>query len=189
MSATLGPLVVKVGGSLYDLDDLKLRLAGWLERQTADEVIIVPGGGALVETIRHWDQMHHLGEEACHWLALRTLAVNARFLAQLLLAANIIDYVGQRRPGVSILDGYAFASADEARPGKLPHSWAVTGDSLAVRVAILAKARELVLLKSVDLPAGIGWPQAASMGVVDEYFCQVLPADLAVRVVNLRSSA
>ena len=114
----------------------------------------------MVETIRQLDQTHHLGEEACHWLALRTLTINAHFLAHLLPGANIISDPKQRPAGaVSIMDMYPFALADEANPGRLPHSWAVTSDSLAVRVAILAEARQLVSAQVGRSPAGkVGRP-------------------------------
>ena len=198
MSLHLPPLVVKVGGSLYDLPDLRLRLRSWLKTQNADEVILVPGGGVLVEAIRSLDGIHHLGEEACHWLALRACSINAQFLAQLQPDATIVDDPTRKRPTgtgetpippiwLRILDAYAFALADEARPGHLPHSWAVTSDSLGVRVAMLSGASELALLKSVGLPAGTSWREAERRGIVDHHFCEILPANLHVRIVNLRA--
>ena len=33
-------------------------------------------------------------------------------------------------PGVRVLDCLAFMQEDESRPGALPHSWAVTSDSI-----------------------------------------------------------
>jgi aspartokinase-like uncharacterized kinase len=68
----------------------------------------------------------------------------------------------------------------------LPHRWDVTSDSLAVRVAALAGARELILLKSTDPPSA-DWTEA---GFVDAYFSEALrqaPRDLQVRAVNLRT--
>jgi 5-(aminomethyl)-3-furanmethanol phosphate kinase len=188
MMSLASPLVVKVGGSLYDLPDLRTRLSAWLATQLA-EVILVPGGGVMVEAIRQLDQIHHLGEEACHWLAVRTLTINAHFLAQLLPEARIISDPKQRELGaLSIMDMFPFALADETCAGRLPHGWEVTSDSLALRVAILTKARKLVLLKSVDPPAGNDW-QTLEAGVVDSHFREVLfraPFNLPVEIVNLR---
>ena len=179
--------IVKVGGSLYDLPDLGPRLSAWLATITGD-VILVPGGGPMVETIRQLDGIHHLGEETCHWLALRTLTLNAHFLARLLPLASIIDDPLRRTGPVCILDAHPFALADEARPGRLPHSWAVTSDSLALRTAIVAEAG-LVLLKSIEAPAtecGI------SSDLVDRHFAELLrqaQAGLVVEIVNLRAWA
>jgi aspartokinase-like uncharacterized kinase len=197
------PVVVKIGGSLYDLPDLGPRLRAWLASQ-AGAMILVPGGGPMVEALRQLDRIHHLGEEACHWLALRTLTINAQFLAQLLPGSVIIrdpEHAarasvdpGQRpRGAVTIMDMYPFAVADEANPGRLPHGWDVTSDSLAVRVAIVAQARRLVLLKSAGLPGGFD-PQGAlgfPGNTVDHHFHEALrqAPDLQVELVNFRAGA
>src|SRR5262245_62868008 len=110
--------VVKVGGSLFDLPDLGPRLRRWLGQLPAGEVLLVPGGGATADVVRAFDRVHHLGEEAAHWLALRAMSVNAALLESL-------------APGVPVLDALAFARDDEGRPGRLPHCWAVTSDSVA----------------------------------------------------------
>lgn len=182
MASADPPRIVKVGGSLFDLPDLAARLRPFCQ----GDVLLVPGGGPLAECVRRYDAIYHLGEEACHWLALRAVSVNAHVLAQLLPAARIISDLNLRSDGLAILDGYEFAVANDAHPDRLPHSWAATSDSLALRVAIIAKARELVLLKSTDLPEGIDWSEAARRGLVDEYFWRIVPAHLPIRVVNLR---
>jgi aspartokinase-like uncharacterized kinase len=188
--------VVKVGGSLYDWPDLATRLRGWLiaEWSAGEGVLLVPGGGPTADVVRDLDRQHGLGEEASHWLALRALSLNAHFLASLLPSACVIGDVLEcccvwNEGRTPILDVYEFARADEDRPGCLPHSWAVTSDALAARVAIVAGARQLVLLKSTSIPDGVDWTEAGRLGLVDELFAEVLrraPADLHVRVVNLR---
>ena len=160
MMSLASPLVVKVGGSLYDLPDLRTRLSAWLATQLA-EVILVPGGGVMVEAIRQLDQIHHLGEEACHWLAVRTLTINAHFLAQLLPEARIISDPKQRELSAASVSWTCFHSPWPTRRGRRPAAaWlGSASDSLALRVAILTKARKLVLLNTVDPPAGmIGRP-------------------------------
>jgi 5-(aminomethyl)-3-furanmethanol phosphate kinase len=188
--------VIKVGGSLYDLPDLGPRLRRSIAEQLAGtRVVLVPGGGPLVEAIRHLDRRHGLGEETSHWLALRALSVNAHFLASLLPACVIGD-VGELPRAwdkglLSVLDIHDFARADESRSGRLPHTWAVTSDALAARVAVVLQARQLVLLKSTTIPPDIDWREAGRLGLVDALFSEVLrdaPADLYVRAVNLRTS-
>ncbi len=63
-------LVVKVGGSLYDLPDLGPRLRGFLASLKDVDRLIVPGGGATTDAIRLFDRDHGLGPEQSHWLAL-----------------------------------------------------------------------------------------------------------------------
>src|SRR5262249_51626632 len=74
----------KVGGSLFDWPELGQRLGQWLDTLSSPTVLLIPGGGAIVEFIRKIDRWHHLGEEKAHWLALRALTINAHFLAAIL---------------------------------------------------------------------------------------------------------
>jgi aspartokinase-like uncharacterized kinase len=189
---SLSPIIVKVGGSLFGLRDLRERLQQWLKTLPTREVILVPGGGPTADVIRNLDRSHSLGEEKAHWLALRALALNAHFLADLLSSAEVINdlstcsqcWLAKRVP---ILDAHAFALADEKRPRHLPHTWAVTSDSLAARVAVVAGAPLLILLKSVSIPEGTDWAEAGRRGWVDPMFGEVLQqvASLRVQAVNL----
>jgi aspartokinase-like uncharacterized kinase len=212
--------VVKIGGSLYDLPDLGSRLGKWLASLGTREVLLVPGGGPAADVVRNLDQTHCLGEEAAHWLALQALSLNARFLATLLAADTNPAVIGDPKwchplwqgGRLPILDAHSFARMDEGRAGCLPHHWSVTSDSVAARVAVVAGADRIVLLKSITLPDGIGWTEAGRRGFVDAYFaaalrsaeCGVRSAEcgidnpplrtphsalrsIAVRVVNLRT--
>lgn len=185
--------VVKVGGSLYDLPDLGPRLRHWLAESFPGEcVVLVPGGGSATDVIRTLDRWHGLGEEAAHWLALRALTLNAYFLASLLPSARVIGDIRDigDEDEWAILDVHEFARVDDERDGRLPHTWAVTSDALAARIAIVFQARHLVLLKSTPIPQSVDWTEAGRQGWVDAMFAEVLrpaPADLQVRTVNLRT--
>jgi aspartokinase-like uncharacterized kinase len=178
-------VVVKVGGSLYDLPDLGPRLWGFLVALDEADWLVVPGGGAAVDAVRALDRDHALGPGAAHWLALRACSVNAHFLLELLPGSELVaDPRGHTGPGV--LDSLAFAQGDEGRPGCLPHRWEATSDSLAARAAELARA-ELVLLKSVTIPPDASWEAAAAAGHVDPLFpALVRRAGVRARAVNLR---
>jgi len=183
--------VVKVGGSLFDLPDLGPRLLKWLAERPAGEVLLVPGGGPAADVVREYDRVHALGEEHAHWLALSALTLNAQFLASLLPGAVVVPHVQpfatDRLQGkIPVLDPYAFARADEGQPESLPHCWTITSDSLAARAARIAGARELILLKSVSLPAGMDWTEAAKRGLVDAYFTHVAGSFLPIRFINFR---
>jgi aspartokinase-like uncharacterized kinase len=179
-------VVVKVGGSLYDLPDLGSRLTRWLTSLKTSSVLIVPGGGALANVTRDLDARHRLGEEKAHWLALRELSVAAHFLAALLPESVIVDHPHQWERGtMAVLDPHAFACWDQGRAGELPHYWDVTSDSFAARAARVANVRRLVLLKSVTIPPGMAWDEAARRGWVDAYFWEAIE-ELGVETVNLR---
>src|SRR5579862_134578 len=94
--------VVKIGGSLYDLPDLRSRLQRWLDRLPG-RILLVPGGGRTTDVIRDFDAVHSLGEERSHWLALRALALNAVCLADLLPDAKVIAHPSAAQMRLSIL--------------------------------------------------------------------------------------
>jgi len=201
MSADAGLIVVKVGGSLYDLPDLGPRLAAWLGT-LAEPALLVPGGGTMADLVRDLDRCHGLGEAISHDLALRSLTMNAWFLAAL-LGRTTLGHVSVCNPlsspltdRVSLLDAHAFWASDErANPGALPACWDATSDSVAARAAVVLGASELVLLKSVTIAEPYDWTQAARLGIVDPVFCQILEAAqgsgtaprLRIRAVNLRA--
>lgn len=193
-----GPeIIVKVGGSLFDLPDLGPRFRGWLDLLSTRRIVIVPGGGRAADLIRDLDRHHQLGEEAAHWLALRAMSFNAHVLATLLPGAVVMekvkeDAIAWPRDRLTILDAYSFAKSDEGQPGCLPHCWSVTSDSVAVRVARVVGAQQLILLKSVTIPESTTWAEAGRRGWVDPYFALALesaqtgsPA-LQVLAVNFR---
>jgi 5-(aminomethyl)-3-furanmethanol phosphate kinase len=187
----LSPWVIKVGGSLFDLPDLGPRLVEWLLRLETRQIVLIAGGGPVVDVVRALDARHGLGEEKAHWLALAALTLTSRFLAELVPGSAVIDAV-ERCPTawsnqiVPVLDGYAFARADEGQAGCLPHAWAVTSDSLAARVARVLGARRLILLKSATLPVPADWSEAGRRGFVDPYFAQAAQDIAEVEVVNFR---
>jgi aspartokinase-like uncharacterized kinase len=168
---------VKVGGSLFDHPRLGPGLRSYLDSLAPSEVLLVPGGGDVVEAVRKLDLVHGLGEEVSHGLAAWALGVTAEFLT----------HTAARDPRVTVLDCYRFVVEDESRPGKLPHSWDVTSDSIAARAALVYGAGRLVLLKSVDVPPGTPWDEVAARGWVDPHFPNVVAgAAFAAEVVNFR---
>jgi aspartokinase-like uncharacterized kinase len=189
--------VVKVGGSLFDLPDLGERLRHWLAGDAipaGHRILLVPGGGPTTDVIRALDRRHGLGDEKAHWLALRALTLNAHVLADLLTGVAVVgdpERIAEGGERVCLLDAHAFACLDERRHGRrLPHTWDVTSDSVAARVAIVTGATALVLLKSMALPAGVSWDEAGRLGLVDPLFATVLQGavGLEVRVENWRNA-
>jgi aspartokinase-like uncharacterized kinase len=162
-------IILKVGGSLYDLPDLGPRLRAFLRSLSPDLVRIMPGGGDLADVIRTLDRIHGLGEVAAHELAMDTLRIAEAFLCRLL---------GPAMPP-SALDGLDL--------GSWPRSWDLTSDSLAARAAWQHRARRLILLKSVDIPPHTPWEEAANRGWVDRFFPRaVAGAPFRIEAVNFR---
>jgi len=193
--------VIKLGGSLLDFDELAPRLRAWLKAQAPMTNLMLVGGGRLADAIREAYAIHPLSEEAAHWLCIRLLGVTAELAANLLPEARFLKRVheiGAQREGhsLAILDPEQYLR-DEAvllrqsgwrKIAPLPHSWDVTSDSIAARLAQFLRAAELVLLKS-SLPEASSTPaQAAEAGYVDRFFPKAAAGLARVRCVNLRSS-
>ncbi len=91
--------VIKLGGSLFELDDWPVRLLTWLAAdgrssasppprrqcveagmaQTHDPQfwLLVAGGGPWVDTLRQWDSRQSLGDESCHRWCAQLLTITA----------------------------------------------------------------------------------------------------------------
>jgi aspartokinase-like uncharacterized kinase len=185
-------IVVKVGGSLYDWPPLGERLSEFLESFQA-EVCIIPGGGAAAEAVRRWDEIHLLGEEESHRLAIQAMTLSGRYLAAL-LAGRASGGFGKdlaqpsfARPAnkVEILEVETWMRCHDT----LPHSWDVTSDSIAAHVAIEMKASKLILLKSTDMIYD-SWRDAADHEFVDHYFPTIANRiQCPIEIVNLRGAA
>ncbi len=180
--------VVKVGGSLLDHQALGAGLRQWLDEQVQLPHLFVPGGGKLADVIRTYHRIHGAGEEDCHWMAIQTMAINARLLKSLIPNCAEVDHPSNHpmgQPGV--LNAFHFCLHDQFVQGALPHDWRVTSDSIAARTAEVKPHSRLILLKSLDLPEGIDWAQAAEGGLVDPMFPEMVQrAKLPVEWINFR---
>lgn len=168
------PVVVKVGGSLYDDPRLGPGLRKFFEA-IPEPVRIVAGGGPFADAVRDLDAWQKLGEEAAHGLALMACEVSSEFLRRLL---------GSPR---SFVAHGPYLAIYERTHGPVPHTWELTTDSLAA-LAAKAEGARLVLLKSVDIPPGTSWTEAAARGWVDGYFpTAVADATFPIEAINFRS--
>ena len=166
--------VVKVGGSLYADPGLGPRLRAFL-LAAGPGCRLVPGGGRFADAVRDLDRVHGLGEAAAHRVALESLRAPAAVLAHL---------VGDL---AAVVDVPAALADLEPRVGPVPASWHVTTDSLAAYVAA-DRGLPLVLLKSVAVPPGTRWADAAAAGWVDAHFPAVVGRfRLAVTALDFRA--
>jgi aspartokinase-like uncharacterized kinase len=134
MSTLSTPLVVKVGGSLFDRTDAVIRTI----RATGRPVLIVPGGGRFADFVRRLN----LSDTAGHWMAIAAMEQYGWYLT----SHDVPATAAIVRPfEVTVLLPYC--ALREIDP--LPHSWDITSDTIAAWVAARL-GTELVLLKSVD---------------------------------------
>lgn len=193
------PVVVKLGGSLLDLPQLGPRLRAWLDALPTAEIILILGGGPAADSVRRADQVHHLGDEQSHWLALRAMSFNSHLVAALLPRSDVVAALHEcstlwEKRRTPILDPLPLIQENRADPLMPPSSWTATSDSIAAYVAHLADA-ELILLKSRSVPdrfqdaGAVSWGELAKAGLVDEYFPRLAGLLRSIRLINFREEA
>jgi aspartokinase-like uncharacterized kinase len=190
--------VVKVGCSLFERPDLRGQLLAWLAEQPPAVHLFLAGAGELADSIKNWDVRFQIGEEESHWLCIRALRVTARVLQHVFGSPLLDDWrtvpgwiaearaAGQTRGAV--LDVWPFLRHIEPTlpPEPLPHTWQVTTDSIAARVAEALNADELILLKSrAANTEEESFAELAELGFVDDYFPVIAPRIKRVTLARL----
>lgn len=143
-------VVLKVGGSLSRADALPDLCNQIGQLALRHDLIVVPGGGEFADLVRKYDRNYSMSETAAHHMAILAMDQYGFLLGELtpnsILVSDILatnEPLSGRAP-VLLPSRWLF----EADP--LPHSWAVTSDSIAAWVAGQLEAPRLVLLKDVD---------------------------------------
>lgn len=184
---TLSVHILKVGGSLLDFPLLPQRLNDVLAQSDADCQLIVTGGGRSADVVRQWDKHHHVGEETCHWIALRAMQFNAYLLQSILIDAMLVADSAQLQPGkVHLLDPVAWLKREEKQGITTPHRWQFTSDSVAAHLAMQLDASRLTLCKSTLPNQPCGLACAAGLGIVDACFPEASAGLKHIEMVNLR---
>ncbi|WP_292522063.1 uridylate kinase [Methanoculleus sp.] len=177
MTSPAPPLVVKVGGSLFDRTASLLGIF----REVGRPVLIVPGGGKFADLVRRLN----VSDTAGHWMAIAGMEQFGWYIA----SHGVPSVSGPALPAeVTVLLPYcALRRADP-----LPHSWNVTSDTIAAWVA-KELSLDLLLLKSVDgihhhrrLLSRVADPDLISDEVDPAFVRFVFDHGLRARVVNGR---
>ena len=169
-------VVIKLGGSLLaHVEQLDLVLDAIAVAARSRRLLVVGGGGPFADVVRDIDRRIGLSNDAAHWMAILAMDQYAHLLASRLARGGIVTTARDAARvldanGIPVLAPSQWLSAADP----LPHSWDVTGDSIAAWVAGRVRARELVLVKA---------PGAAAEDVVDRYFATVVPAQLVPLIV------
>lgn len=187
--------VVKIGGSLLDLPDLKPRLQRFFATCTPENLLVVVGGGRAADLARAWDAMHQVGEHAGHWLAVRAMQLNAHMLAAVLPQARLVEDQAQAQQAweqqrIALVDPVVWLEHLERIGCGAPARWSFTSDSIAAHLAGQLHAQRLTLLKSTLPKSDCGLSCAVGLGVVDDDFPAAaghLAESGGVQLVNLRA--
>jgi 5-(aminomethyl)-3-furanmethanol phosphate kinase len=194
---TIAVRIIKLGGSLLDWPDWPARFRQWMSCQSPAVNILIAGGGALADDVRHRDATVGLDLSTAHWLAIDAMSANIIAVRQLLHEAVSVDHWEDLHKPFASGALIAFCPREflrriepDAAGPRLPHGWDATSDSIAARLADVLGAQELVLLKSALPPPEVTTLQtAADVGYVDRCFPEFGRPLAVVRCCNLRSEA
>ena len=150
--------VVKLGGSLLDLDHLVDRLLAVVA--DLETPVVVVGGGPAVDRVRQWAERGLIDNSEAHRLAIAAMSFNALHLdhsdSRLFLVTSQREAEAAASRGqLPLLDVVPVLRTEQAansRHPRFPESWDVTSDSIAAWLAQAWNA-DLWLLKSVDAGA------------------------------------
>jgi hypothetical protein len=177
MTTLAPPLVVKVGGSLFD------RVVPLLEifREVGRPVLIVPGGGKFADLVRRLAVSDTTG----HWMAIAGMEQFGWYIA-----SHDVPAVSALKLPAEVTVLLPYCALRRADP--LPHSWNVTSDTIAAWVA-KELSLDLLLLKSVDgirhhrkLLSRVEDPSLTPDEVDPAFIRFVFEHNLRARVVNGR---
>ena len=171
--------VLKLGGGALE-DTVLFHAALEAIRAASRErrLLVVPGGGRFADAVRQTDERVSLSDDAAHWMAILAMDQSAHLVSDGLMGGVVVTSKSEIAEALSIDQIPVLAPAawlQEVDP--LPHSWDVTGDSIAAWVAGRVDASHLILVK----PSGIEPSELSEL--LDPYFLQALPEGVAWTIV------
>ncbi|MCX5657766.1 MAG: hypothetical protein NTZ48_06035 [Candidatus Omnitrophica bacterium] len=115
------------------------------------KIVIVPGGGELVDKIREFSRIYRISDSLAHWMAIMAMDINGMF----------ISVINNKSKPVKSVRGCVQALNSRQVPvflpyrllkkrDELPKSWEVTSDSISLNIAHILKAKYHILLKDID---------------------------------------
>jgi aspartokinase-like uncharacterized kinase len=167
--------VIKIGGGLTSIPGaLESVCAAVATASRSHRLVVVPGGGPFADAVRDFDRRVGVSPDAAHWMAILAMDQFAHVLAGRIPGAVLVEDPGAIQSAVGPGTVAVLAPSRWMRSADvLPHSWDVTGDSIAAFVAGALDAARLVLIKPPD-----------QANAVDCYFATALPAGMTYLVLG-----
>jgi aspartokinase-like uncharacterized kinase len=144
--------VLKIGGSLSKKPTKLKKLCIKLSELAKDHrLTIVPGGAEFADTVRHAYKLFSISESVAHKMAILAMEQYGLLLSDITPNSRVANTIKDcvkliKRSFLPILlPHWLLYKKNPFKP-----SWDVTSDSIAVYVAYLLKAKNLILIKDVD---------------------------------------
>ncbi len=189
-------VVLKVSGNLIAYPNKARELLSKVYSYIGEHlVVLVPGGSVFADLVRSLQGSLGFSDEVAHWMAVKSMEVYGVYLSSLHESLKPVELVEEAYRAFSegrvpLLMPYRILRESD----KLPKTWSVTSDSIAVYVGCLMGADVVALSKVVDGLRGsnghlIKLMKASDVsqgqGVIDEYAaCLAKECYLRVAVFN-----
>jgi aspartokinase-like uncharacterized kinase len=141
--------VIKIGGAITAIPGALDRVCHAVAVAAAHHrIVVVPGGGPFADAVRLFEQSHTLSPDASHWMAILAMDQYALVLSERITGSVLVDEAGAVSEALGCGRLAVLAPSRWMRTADvLPHSWAVTSDSIAAFVAGALDATRLILIK------------------------------------------
>ncbi|MHA2181477.1 MAG: amino acid kinase family protein [Promethearchaeota archaeon] len=146
-------VLFKIGGKILenfeDLNSTISQLTQLFDRGRIQKIILIPGGGSLVNFIRKVYSELKFTEELGHWMGIISMNYNGIELGKKFPELDVIEDINRLKQldrTLSIFLPYRFLKEID----KLPHSWDVTSDSITLFLAKELEIRHCFLIKDID---------------------------------------
>lgn len=143
--------VIKLGGSLYGSDLLESWLT-ILNATSAENIVLVPGGGPFADVVREAQQRYGFDDVVAHQMAIVAMQQFGRMLLALSPNAVAFSFPGDQPLQSGKLNIWLPTPA-LFTVKEIEQSWRVSSDSLALWLAQSLQAQRLTLVKSCEITA------------------------------------
>ncbi|HUV03137.1 MAG TPA: amino acid kinase [Desulfobacteria bacterium] len=140
-------VVVKLGGSLLTTGRELVQFLSDYAKKNELSLVIVPGGGLFAEAVKKLSERVNISDDTAHWMAVLAMHQYGLFLADGKPEIPVVESIAeiQHADHICIVLPYKILKADDS----LPHTWAVTADTIAA--FITHKLGEKTFIKVTDV--------------------------------------
>ncbi|MFX1328553.1 MAG: hypothetical protein ACFE91_10525 [Promethearchaeota archaeon] len=150
---SINSAIFKIGGTILgnskNLINTIAQLTQLYEDKIIRKMVLIPGGGLLVDFIRHLYEKFHFNDDIAHWMAIYAMDYNGKELKRKfphLQINNNHKNLEKENRFISIFLSYKFLKEKD----ELPHSWEVTSDSITYYIAKTLSMDECFLIKDIQ---------------------------------------
>ena len=162
-------IIVKLGGSLYGTAELKLWLDTLREYAEKQAIVIVPGGGPFADQVRTAQQTHHFDDNHAHHMAILAMAQFGLLISGICAESQLFSFP----PNHQLRPTGLFVWIPDSRllsDTKLPHSWDISSDSLALWLANELNSEQLILVKQANATGHTSITELIKLDIIDSGF-------------------